>query len=168
MSEMITIGEVSKPHKRDGAVKVHILSDFPERFLDLKRVFLEKEPEIKRVFVEAVNLQKNFVIIKFKEVNTLDEAKKLMGFYLKLPMKEAVQLPKGHYYLHQLLGIDVFTDTDEYLGQLVEIITTGSNDIYMVQRDNHEILLPAIHQVVKTIDLDQGRMVVHLLEGLRE
>lgn len=165
---MITIGKISKPHKQAGAVKILMLSDYPERFLDLERVFLEKGSEIKRVFVEDVKLQQKFVIIRFKEVNTLREAEKLAGFLLKIPEEEAVQLPEDHYYIYQLLGLSVFTDTDEYLGQLTEIIPAGGNDIYVVQQDKQEILLPAIHQVVKNIDLEQGRMVVHLLEGLVE
>lgn len=168
MSQMITIGEISKPHKQNGAVKTLILSDFPERFLELERVFLEKGSEIKRVFVEDVQFHKNFAIIKFKEINTYEDAQKLAGFFLKLPEEEAVELPEGHYYIYQLLGMEVFTDTDEYLGQLVDIITTGSNDIYVVHQGKKEILLPATHEVVKVIDLNQGRMIVHLLDGLVE
>lgn len=166
MSEMITIGKISKHHGKFGEVKCLILSDFPERFLELDRVFLEKGEDIKRVHVETVNFHKDFAVLKFAEVESVRDADDLAGYFMKIPEDEAVELPEGHYFFHELIGIEVYTDTEEYLGQLEDILTTGSNDIYIVTQGKKEILIPAIYEVVKEIDLDNQRMVVHLLEGL--
>ncbi|WP_236777907.1 ribosome maturation factor RimM [Anoxybacter fermentans] len=163
---MITIGKVTKPHNRKGEVKCLILSDFPERFLELDRVFLENEEDIKRMHVENVRFHKDYAIVKFAEVNSMNEAEKLRGHFIKIPAHEAVELPEGHFFIHDLIGIDVYTDTGEYLGQLEDINTTGSNDIYIVRKGKKEILLPAIHDVVKEIDLESKKMIVHIIEGL--
>ncbi len=170
MSEMITIGKISRHHNQMGEVKCLVLSDFPERFNQLERVFLEKEDDIKRLLVEDVWFLNNFVVIKFAGIDSLKEAQTLIDYYIKVPASEAVELPEGYYFLHDIIGMDVYTDADEYLGPIEDIITTGSNDIYVVYADTHkgkkEILLPAIHDVVKEIDIENKKMKVHLLEGL--
>lgn len=166
MTDMITIGKISRHHNREGEVKVLILSDFPDRFLDLERVFLEKGEDIRRVRVENVWFQKDFAIVKFAEVKNLQDAERLKDYFIKVPMQEAVELPEGHYFLHDIIGLDVFTDEGEHLGKLEDIITTGSNDIYVVYQGKKEIMLPAVHEVVKEINLAEKKMVVHIIEGL--
>ncbi|MCK4257544.1 MAG: 16S rRNA processing protein RimM [Halanaerobiales bacterium] len=170
MSEMIAIGKIGRHHNQMGEVKCLILSDFPERFLELERVFLEKEDDIKRMQVENVWFNKSLAIVKFVEVSTLKQAQDLKDYYIKIPASEAIDLPEGHYFLHEIIGMDVYTDTDEYLGRLEDIITTGSHDIYVVYvstpEGKKEVLLPAIHDVVKEIDVEGKKMIVHLLEGL--
>ncbi len=166
MSEMITIGKISKHHSKFGEVKCLILSDFPDRFFELERVFLEKGEDIRRLHVENVKFHKNFAVIKFQDVDSVKDAERLGGYFVKIPAEEAVELPEGHYFIHDMLGLQVYTDTDEYLGQLEDILTTGSNDVYIVKQGKKEIMLPAIYDVVKDIDLDNGRITVHLIEGL--
>lgn len=166
MSEMITIGKILRHHNKEGELKCLILSDFPDRFLDLERVFLEKGEEIRRAHVENVWFQKEFAILKLKEVRTLEEAEKLKDFYLKIPDQEAVELPEGHYFLHDIIGLEVYTVEGEYLGNIEDIITTGGNDIYCVYQGKKEILVPATHEVVKEIHLEEKKMIVELLEGL--
>lgn len=168
MSEMITIGKISRHHNREGELKVLILSDFPDRFLDLDRVFLEKGEDIKRVHVEEVWFQKDFAVIKFVEVKSLQDAERLKDYYIKVPASEAVELPEGHYFLHDIIGLDVFSEEGEMLGKVEDIITTGSHDIYVVDQGKKEIMIPAVKEVVKEIDLLNKKMIVHLLEGLRD
>lgn len=164
--EMITIGKISRAYNREGELKCLVLSDFPERFLELDRVFLEKGEDIKRLHVENVWFQKDFAVLKFKEINSLDQAERLKDYFIKVPETEAVQLPKGHYFLHQIIGLEVYTEEGEHLGKLEDIITTGSHDIYVVTQGKKEIMLPAIHEVVKVIDIEQQKMIVRPLEGL--
>lgn len=166
--EMITIGKISRHFNREGELKCLILSDFPERFLELDRVFLEKGEDIKRMHVEGAWFQKDFVVLKFAEVDSLEKAERLKDYFIKIPASEAVELPEGHYFLHDIIGIDVYTEDDEYLGKLEDIITTGSHDIYAIFQGKKELLIPATHEVVKEIDLDNKKMIVHLLEGLRD
>lgn len=166
--EMITIGKISRHFNREGELKCLILSDFPERFLELDRVFLEKGEDIKRMHVESAWFQKDFVVLKFAEVDSLEKAERLKDYFIKIPASEAVELPEGHYFLHDLIGIDVYTEDEEYLGKLEDIITTGSHDIYAVFQGKKELLIPATREVVKEVDLDNKKMIVHLLEGLRD
>lgn len=168
MSEMITIGKISRHHNKEGEVKVLILSDFPDRFLDLDRVFLEKDDDIRRMHVENVWFQKDFAVIKFAEVKDLQDAERIKDYFVKIPASEAVELPEGHYFLHQIIGLNVYTDEGELLGRIEDIITTGSHDLYVVHAGKKEIMLPAIKEIVKEIDLTHHKMTVHILEGLLE
>lgn len=163
---MITIGKISRHHNKEGELKVLILSDFPDRFLDLDRVFLEKGDDIKRMHIENVWFQKEFAIVKFAEVNSLQDAEKIKDYFIKVPASEAVELPEGHFFLHDIIGMDVYTEEGQLLGKLEDIITTGSHDIYVVYQGKKEIMLPAIKDVVKEIDLTHKKMIVHILEGL--
>jgi 16S rRNA processing protein RimM len=118
--------------------------------------------------VAALSPHKKRFLLTLENVEDRDHAEELRGMELQLPMEAAEPLPEGIYYYWQLLGIQVFTDAGEHLGELVEILETGANDVYVVQ-DAHgeQILLPAIDSVIQEIDLDSGRMQVHLLPGLR-
>ena len=166
MSRMITIGKISKIHGRKRELKCLVLTDFPERFFDLERVFLEKDDDIRLVHVDGVRFHKNSAILSFEEVHNLNEAEELKGYYLKIPENEAILLPEGHFFMHEIMGIDVYTDEGEHLGQIEDILTTGSNDVYVVGRGSDEILIPSIQDVVKEIDLDEKKMTIHIIEGL--
>lgn len=166
---MITIGKISRHHNRNGEIKCLILSDYPERFLDLDRVFLESGEDIKRLHLESVRFHKDYAIIKFEEVDSLVEAQKLKDYYVKLPSHEALELPEGHFFMHDLIGIEVYTEEDdEYIGILEDIITTGSHDIYVVHHGKEEYLIPAIHEIVKEIDVENRKMIIDPTEGLLE
>lgn len=167
MSEMISIGKISRHHNRDGEVKCLILSDYPERFLEIERVFLEKGEDIKRMHLETVRFHKDFAIIKFEEVNSLKEAERLKDYYVKLPAQEALVLPEGHFFLHDMIGLEVYTEQEnEFIGLLEDIITTGSHDIYVVHQGKEEFLIPAIHEIVKEIDIENRKMIIDPIEGL--
>ena len=170
MTPLITIGKVTAPQGVAGEIRVLPLTDFPERFRQLKKVYLTgkgtEEPRL--LSVAAVRYHKKFVILKIEGVESREEAEKLRNCYLKVKPSEVVPLPPGHYYPFQIIGLRVKTMEGEALGEVVEILTPGSNDVYVVQdREGNEILLPALKEVVREIDLESGVMRVELLEGLR-
>lgn len=162
--EYLIIGQVVGSWGVRGEAKVNILTDFPERFALLKRVYLGEEHTPCKV--QYARLHKQWALIKFVGIDSPAAARALAGQYVRIPIAEAMPLAADEYYEHQILGLAVWTDEGEYLGRIKEILFTGSNDVYVVQ-DDAEILIPALKDVVLQVDLEQGRMIVHLLEGLR-
>ncbi|MGB4313587.1 MAG: ribosome maturation factor RimM [bacterium] len=170
MTSLIAIGKVTAPHGVAGEIRVLPLTDFPDRFQQLKKVYLTGKgmagPRL--LTVTGVKYHKKFVILKLAGVESRTEAEKLRDCYLKIEPSELVPLPPGHYYHFQIIGLQVKTLEGEVLGEVVEILTPGCNDVYVVQdQEGNEILIPAIKDVVREIDLEGGLMRVELLDGLR-
>ncbi|MDK2821045.1 MAG: rRNA processing protein RimM [Clostridia bacterium] len=163
----IIIGKVINTHGLRGEVKVLPLTDFPERFRSDLKLYLEQGEKIHTVTVNRVRTQGRHLIIKFSEINDANEAEKLRGALLKVEPWEVEPLPPGHYYIFQLVGASVFTTDGDFLGTLREVIATGANDVFVVKNDeNKEILIPALKDVVKNIDLDKGKIEIKIIPGL--
>ena len=108
------------------------------------------------------------VLLKIKGINDMNQAEKCKGLYLKIHRKDAIKLPKDTYFIADLLGLEVYTDEGELLGKVDDIFPTGANDVYVVKNElGKQILLPSIPEVIKEIDLEKGKVIVHLIEGLR-
>ena len=111
--------------------------------------------------------QKNMVLLKFKGVETVEEAEKLRNNYLEIDRSDAIPLEEGEFFIADLIGLKVFLDTGEELGILEDIYNTGSKDIYVVKdKLGKSYLLPYIDEVIKKIDLDNSKIIVHIIEGL--
>lgn len=166
----ITVGQISKPYGLHGDVKVIPYTDFPDRFLKTKRLFVLQNNHVLEKQVERANVQENKIIIKLADINTPEEAGKFRGALLQIPPDEVSELPEGSYYYFQIVGLSVYTLEGKPIGVIEEILNTGSNDVYLVKdpENKREILLPAIKDVVKKIDLEEKSMFVDLLPGLLE
>ncbi|MGQ9497293.1 MAG: ribosome maturation factor RimM [Desulfotomaculales bacterium] len=165
--ELITVGEIINTHGVTGAVRVLPHTDFPERFASMReaRVCVK---DTQRVFtIEKTFPHKRFIIMKFREVNDMNAALALKGGLIQVARDEVVALPPGHYYIFDIVGLDVFTVEGERLGVVSRVLRTGANDVYVVQGDGEEMYVPALKSVVRAIDLEAHRMVVALPEGLR-
>jgi 16S rRNA processing protein RimM len=161
----LIIGRVAKPWSYRGELKIEILTDFPERFASLQTVYLGDDA--KPFSVERARLHGNAALLKLKGVDSTEAGNRLRDLLVRIPTSDAVPLPRGQYYLYQLVGLAVRTVQGETLGRVVDILdTAGANDVYVVQDGKREILIPAIEPVVKQVDLDRGEIVVELLEGL--
>ena len=159
----IAIGKVRRPYGVRGEVKVEFLTDFPERFKDLKAVYIDWEPYT----IERYRFVADGILLKFAGIDTPEDAAFLRNRLIEIPVSEAVPLPPDTYYYFQILGLKVVTTAGEVLGEVVDIIVTGANDVYVVRSaGGREILLPAIEDVVKEVDLESNRLVVELLPGL--
>jgi 16S rRNA processing protein RimM len=106
------------------------------------------------------------VVLSLEGVEDRDAADALRGWLVQVPEQEAWKLPKGQYYWHQIVGLDVVTTDGRKLGTVAEILETGANDVYIIKREDGELLLPAIKDVVKKISPERGEMVVELLPGM--
>ncbi len=140
-------------------------TDFPERFERLKMVYLGEAAT--PFALESSRLHKEHVLLKLKGCNR-DMAEKLRGQWVQIPIEEAMPLGEDEYYVYQIIGLEVWTMMGEYLGQVSEVLFTGANDVYVVQGERGEILIPAVEDVVLEVDLADGRLTVNLPEGLMD
>ncbi|MGB9919418.1 MAG: ribosome maturation factor RimM [Moorellales bacterium] len=166
----VSVGRVTGPHGWKGAVRVEPLTDFPERFREVASLYLVRGENRRELTVQEVKGQGTTIIIKFAEVNTLEEAQELRGAQLEVPRKAVHTLPEGYFYVYELVDLPVYSQQGEFLGYLEEVIRTGSNDVYVVRHPetHRELLLPATREVVKAVDLDREEIRVQLLPGLGE
>ena len=139
-------------------------TDFPERFKRLKRVYLGEK--VTPFVLEGSRLHKGNALLKLGGCDDRDAAEKLRGQLVQIPIEEAMPLGDDEYYVYQIVDLDVWTAEGEYLGRISEVLFTGANDVYVVQGEKGEILIPAVEDVVLEVDLDGGRLTVQLMEGL--
>lgn len=163
--DLIIVGEVIRAHGVRGAVRVAPVTDFPEHLLALDEVVLVSGAAARRVRVERSEASGRFVVMKFGGVDTPEEAETLRGATVQIPATQAVPLPPGQFYIFQVVGLEVRTPEGTVIGRVVDILRTGSNDVYVVRPHNGaEILLPAVDSVVEQIDIAAGRLVARLPE----
>ncbi|VBB05644.1 rimm protein [Lucifera butyrica] len=156
----IAIGKIVAPHGVRGDVRVIPLTDFPERFNGLKTVYLEDGTSLS---VQDARFHKQFVLLRFRGLDTMNAVEGLRGKLIQVQRKDAVLLPEGHYYQFEIIGLKVYTVAGDKLGTITDIIRTGSNDVYVVeQADKRPVLVPALKKVVKKIDIKAGQMMVEL------
>ncbi|NOY52116.1 MAG: 16S rRNA processing protein RimM [Deltaproteobacteria bacterium] len=169
MEEWIEVGTVFRKHGIRGEVKVYPLTDSPRRFLDLEEVVLE-DPAGKRqkVRIDRVRFQKDRLILHFAGLDTLDEIEPFLKSRILIHRSQALPLGEGRYYHADIIGLAVVSEEGLDLGSVTEILETGSNDVYVVRKGKKEILIPAIAEVVRKVDLARGEMIIHVMEGLFE
>ncbi len=161
----LVIGKILKAHGVHGEVRVLPHTDLPERFTWLEEVYVgERNPQ--PMVVEGVRFHKDFVLLKLAGIDYRDQTDRVKGELLQVPMEDAIPLEEGEYFLFQLIGLQVYSDEGQHLGELKNIIETGANHVFVVKGDGKEILLPDTKEVVTEIDFDNGRLTVHLLPGL--
>jgi len=158
----VVIGKISAPHGVRGEVRIVPLTDFPERFENLKTVFLEDDSKME---LESVKFSNKFIIAKFKNINSRNDIEIFNGKLLMLNRSDIPSLPEGEYYNFDIIGLEVIDDKGSKLGKITEVLKTGSNDVYVVE-GKKQLLVPALKKVVKEINLTDGFMKVELLEEL--
>ena len=168
MQKYFEVGQIVNTFGIKGQLKVKAFTDELERFEELKTVYICKKNEMKKVEIEEVKYHKDMVLLKIKGINDLNEAEQYKGLFLKIDRKDAKELPEGTYFIADLLGLEVYTDEGELLGKVDDIFPTGANDVYVVKDEmGKQILLPSIPEVLKEIDLEKEKIIVHIIEGLR-
>ncbi len=166
-AEMITIGKIVNTQGHLGEVRIWPLTDFPERFSNLKQVYINLNGHTEIYHIDGVRFNKRFVLVKFAEVPDMNRAETLKEALIQLPSEDLLPLPEDTYYIFELIGLQVHTGAGEKLGIITDVIQTGSNDVYVVKPPlGKDILIPALKQVVKKIDLSEKKVVVELLPGL--
>ncbi len=167
MQKYFEIGQIVNTFGVKGLLKVKPFTDEAERFEELKKVYICKKEKLEEVEIEEVKYHKDMVLLKVKGIDDMNEAEKVKGLYLKIDRKNAKKLPENTYFIADLLGLDVYSDEGEYLGKVDDIYSTGANDVYVIKDEmGKQLLLPGISDVIKEIDLENEKIVVHLLKGL--
>ena len=162
MTNHLEIGQIVNTFGINGYVKVKPFTDDITRFDKLKRVYINNN----EYEIEGVKYHKDLVLLKFKGIDKIEQAEQLRNLYIEIDRKDGV-LEEGAYYIVDLIGLEVYTDTGKLLGKLDDIYNTGSNDIYVVKDElGKQLLLPAIKDVIKEINLEEEKIIVHLIKGL--
>jgi 16S rRNA processing protein RimM len=167
--ELVAVAKIKSAHGVRGKVRAISLTDFPSRFTPGLVVKISpKPPGLEELTVEVAELRNQEIILKFIGIDNRQQAESLKGLTLEVPASETVPLEKGTYWHFQIIGLEVFTTEKAYLGKIEDILTTGANDVYVVKSEEsgREILIPAIKEVVKKVDLENEVLIVSLIPGL--
>jgi 16S rRNA processing protein RimM len=160
--EFITIGKILAPWGIDGKLKVEAVTDFPQRFAPSATVYINHQP----MTIDSTEWRKGKAIIKLDTISSIEDAARQKGQLIEIHHSQLQPLPEGQYYHFQLVGLEVWTTRGELLGNITDILPTPSNDNYVVSTASGEVLIPAIEDVIKSIDLDKGCLVIEPIEGL--
>lgn len=167
MGEYFEIGQIVNTSGLKGIVKVNCFSDDIRRFDKLSKVLIEKNKNLTEYMIEEVRYSKNQVLIKFKGIDTIEEAETFKNCYIKIKREELEELPEDTYYIVDLIGINVYLENEILVGEIIDVFPTGSNDVYVIKREeNTDLLIPAIKDVVKSINIKEKKMIINLIEGL--
>ena len=166
MEQFLQGGVISSTHGIRGEVKVFPTTDDATRFKQLKSVLLDTGKERIGLEIQSVKFFKQFVIVKFKGIDNINDIERYKGRSLLVSREDAVELDKDEYYIADLIGMDVFTE-EGHFGVLRDVMETGANEVYIVDSDSHgEVLIPAIRQCVLNVDPEENRMTVRIMDGL--
>ena len=167
MEKVLKVGIISSTHGARGEVKVFPTTDDAKRFKNLKEVLMDTGKEFCPLQIETVRFFKQFVILKFKDYDRLDDVEKFRGKALFVTREHAVKLNKDEYFIADLIGMNVTADDGILKGRLKDVLQTGANDVYVISlEDGRELLLPAIKECVLDISFEKNVIKIHILEGL--
>ncbi|MDY3928365.1 MAG: ribosome maturation factor RimM [Clostridia bacterium] len=167
--DRLEVGKIVNTHGLKGEVKIVTWTDSPDVFEDLDFVFAKKKKEEIKLTLKSIKYQKNNIIVKFSEINSIDEAEAYKNCVLSADREMLGELPEGVYYIADLIGCDVFDENNNKIGTLTDVFNTGANDIYVVSRpQNKDLLIPVIDETIINVDTENKRIDIKLIEGLDE
>ena len=168
MEDLLKVGVLTTTHGIRGEVKVYPTTD-ADRFLDLEYVLLDTGREKRKLEIENVKYFKNLVILKFRGIDNINDIEMYKKRELWIPREEAQELEEDEYYIADLIGMDVVLEDGSKFGTLKDVMETGANDVYVVEQNGaSQLLLPAIKDCIRDIDMEQMVMTVYLMPGLRD
>ena len=169
MEQLLQVGVISSTHGIRGEVKVFPTTDDVKRFKKLKKVILDTGREHLSLEIESVKFFKQFVILKFKGYDNINDIEQYKRCPLLVTRENAVELEEDEYFIADLIGLKILTETGIEIGILNDVISTGANDVYEVKMtDGGTILLPAIKDCIMDVDMEAGEMIVHIMKGLMD
>jgi 16S rRNA processing protein RimM len=167
MDNYIRVGVITSTHGLKGEVKVFPTTDDVNRFDILKEVYLDSGNKYICLAIEKVKYFKQFVILKFKDINDINDIEKYKGKDLFIPIDEALELGEDEYYIFDLIDSEVYTEDGAKLGVLTEVLTSAANDVYVIKtNENKEVLLPSIKECILNVDTANKKIIVHIMDGL--
>ena len=165
----LKVGKIVNTHSLKGEVKVISSTDFEEeRFKKGSKLLITRGNQlIREVVVQSYRNHKNFLLVKFEGIDSVEEAEKLKNLQIKIDLDEVGELEENEFYFHQIIGCEVFDENDKNLGEIIDILTPGANDVWVIKGENgKEILIPYIEDVVKKIDITSKKVNIEVMEGL--
>lgn len=167
MEKLLQVGVITSTHGIRGEVKVFPTTDDPKRFKKLKQVILDTGKEKRDLEVESVKFFKQFVILKFKGIDNINEVERYKRCPLLVTRDHAVPLQEDEYFIADMIGMQVVTEDGAVFGTLKDVIETGANDVYIIESSEHgEVLVPAIKECILDINIEEQKMQIHLMNGL--
>lgn len=166
----LLLGEILRPHGIQGELRMRVLTDYPERIQELGAVYLGTGPEDRRAerhVVQHMRMHKGYGLLKLKTIPDRNQAEQMRGLFVMVSMKDAVPLEDDEIYLFQLIGMSVQTEDGQALGEIVEVLETGANDVYIVKGQEHgELLIPVTDETLIEINSETSTITVKLPDGL--
>lgn len=167
MEDMLQVGVITQTHGVRGEVKVFPTTDDVNRFKKLKQVILDTGKETMPLEIQSVKFFKQFVILKFKGIDNINDIEKYKRRSLYVTREHAVALEEDEYFIADMIGMEVCTEDGNIFGTLKDVIETGANDVYVIENAEHgEVLVPAIKECIRSVDIEKGQMMIHLMDGL--
>lgn len=165
--EFIKIGKITKPHGIKGEMRILPCNDEAENIKIGDKVFLDDKDEKTLLHVKSIKHIKQFIVFGFEEFDNINLIEKYRNKILYIKMEDATPLKEGQYYIDDLIDMKVIDEIGDEIGILYDVLETGANDVYEIHtKDSKEILIPAIPDCIKDVNLEKNTMTVHLLEGL--
>ena len=165
--DLLLLGKVVQPHGLTGLLRIRSYAQSRESFLRAEAVFLRKgSGEIHRCRIISLSPYKKYFLLKTEEIATREDAEEFRGAHIlinKAPLRDE---DEETFFWQDLIGLAVYTDTGNFIGDIEHVLPTGSNDVYVVRKGKREVLIPAIHDVVKEVDLTKKKMTIIAMEGL--
>ncbi len=167
MEDLLQVGVITQTHGIRGEVKVFPTTDDAARFQDLKHVLLDTGKETLPLEIEHVKFFKQFVILKFKGYDNINDIERYRRCPLLVERKDAVALEEDEYFITDMIGMKVVTDAGVEFGVLKDVMTTGANDVYVIDHPTEgEVLVPAIKECILEVDIPGRQMKIRVMDGL--
>ena len=166
---LISIGKIVRPHGIRGEVKVSPLTDWLEIFQTFRSMYLESEGDHGEwIKVEKTRIHGNRVVVKLSGIDDRNRAESICGFVLKVHEKDCPPLPEGYFRIDKLIGLKVSTMEGEDVGIISDVLRMPAQDVYVVDANGREILIPAVKDFIKHVDIEKKIMLIEPIEGLLE
>ena len=167
MVEYFEIGHISNTHGLKGEMKVRPFTEDKKRYEELKKILINIKDEYKEYEIESVRYQKDVVLLKLKGVESIEEAERLKGRYIKIPRELAKETDEDEFFIADLIGCEVYQD--ELLGVVDDVFTAGASDVYVIKRKGKkDLLLPALKSIIKNVNVENKRIDVEIPRGLED
>ena len=162
----LEIGKITRYQGNKGEVRIKATTDMPDRFFDLDSVYLKRGDDFKELEIEYIRFHKQFVVIKFFDINSIDEAEKLKNYQVLIDESEKYSLPEDNFYVSDLIDCEVYLKSGSYLGKLINVADTSGTDIFLVEGQDKEYMLPASSEMIIEIDLENQKIIVDPIPGI--
>ncbi len=164
----VAIGRIVGTSGVEGIIKATAYSGIPERFLQVKSLYVFTSEGYQGFVVDSAVVRQQQVLLKLKGITTREAAKQLVGKEVFVPEEQRIVPPDGYYFLDDIVGLTVFDTAGNRIGTVTDVITHAANEVYVVREGEREVLIPAVRQFVKEVNIAKGRIVVELIEGMLE